>query len=129
MTLHPGVPMSMSESQSLRSLLGPEAEHPVGVPVPPDPGDREDGREVYLMHPPASSDDTASRFVADIVSRLFAATLSLDSARRMVGDGPGGDRIAVAVDQIDRAIRDIQTMTFGLAMDRGKRPRAAGADE
>ena len=84
--------------------------------------------ESQRLPPQASSDETASRFVAEIVNRLFSATLSLDSARRIVGDGPGGDRIAAAADQIDGAIRDIQTMTFSLAMDRGRRPRAAGAD-
>ena len=56
--------------------------------------------------------------VGYIVNRLFSVGLSLDSARSIVGNGPAGDRITAATDEVDRLIRDIRTAMFGLAEDR-----------
>lgn len=58
---------------------------------------------------------------ADIVSRLFSAGLSLDSARSIVGQGPVANRLEAATDEIDVTIRDIRTIMFSLAADRGNR--------
>lgn len=57
--------------------------------------------------------DTAFvEFAGEVVRRLFAAGLSLASAQAIIGDGAAGDRVAAAVDELDRAIRDVRTMVF-----------------
>jgi len=48
------------------------------------------------------------------VSKLFSAGLRLESARSMIGDGAAGDRIAAAVDELDRMVRDIRTTVFSM---------------
>ena len=53
-----------------------------------------------------------------IVNGLFSVGLSLESARSIVGNGPAGDRIAAATDEVDRMIRHIRTAMFGLVEDR-----------
>ncbi len=53
-----------------------------------------------------------------IVNGLISVGLSLESARSIVGNGPAGDRIAAATDEVDRMIRDIRTAMFGHAEDR-----------
>ena len=64
-----------------------------------------------------------------LVRRLFSIGLTLESARSIVGDGPAGDRIAAATDELDRLIHDVRTATFGQVMDRpavdGQRERMA----
>ena len=67
---------------------------------------------------PAVPEETMSESVGHIVNRLFSIGLSLESARSIVGNGPAGDRIAAATDEIDRMIRDFRTAMFGLAEDR-----------
>jgi hypothetical protein len=57
-------------------------------------------------------------FAGDVVHRLFAAGLSLASAQAIIGDGAAGDRIAAAVDELDRIIRDTRAMVLRAA-DRG----------
>lgn len=47
-----------------------------------------------------------------IVHRMFAAGLSLASAQSIAGQGPAGERIAEAVSELDRAIRDIRIQVF-----------------
>ena len=66
----------------------------------------------------AAPEDTMAEFVGCIVNRLFSVGLSLESARSIVGDGPAGDRIAAAIDEVDCIIRDIRTAMFGLVEDR-----------
>ncbi len=53
-----------------------------------------------------------------IVNGLISVGLSLESARSIVGNGPAGDRIAAATDEVDRMIRDIRTAMFGHLEDR-----------
>ena len=53
-----------------------------------------------------------SNLVGYIVNRLFSVGLSLESARSIVGNGPAGDRLAAATDEVDRMIRDIRTAMF-----------------
>ena len=52
------------------------------------------------------------------MNRLFSVGLSLESAGSIVGNGPAGDRIAAAADEVDRMIRDIRTALFGLVENR-----------
>ena len=66
---------------------------------------------------PATPRKTMSEFVGHIVNRLFSIGLSLDSARSIAGNGPTGDRIAAATDEVDRMIRDIRTEMFSRVED------------
>ena len=54
-------------------------------------------------------------FVDRVVRGLFAAGLSLASAQAIVGDGAAGDRVAAAVDELDRTIHEIRAMMFSAA--------------
>jgi len=67
---------------------------------------------------PAAPQNTTPEFAGYVVNRLFSVGLSLDSARSIAGNGPAGDRIAAATDEVDRMIRDIRTALFGLVEDR-----------
>jgi anti-anti-sigma factor len=87
-----------------------------GDSQPPDPG----GHEGLPAHQPASLEEVMSGFAAEIVNRLFSVGLGLDSARSFVGDGPAGDRVAAATDEVDRTIRDIRTTMFSLAAEARK---------
>ena len=66
---------------------------------------------------PAGPDGMTSEFTGHIVNRLFSIGLNLESARSIVGDGPAGDRIAIATGELDELIRDIRTTAFGSATD------------
>jgi Fe2+ transport system protein FeoA len=81
-----------------------------------------------LAKPPAAPENTMPQFEWDIVSRLFSLGLTLDSACSIIGDGPAGDRIAAATDQVDRIIRDIRSDSFDLlaARSRTLQERLAG---
>jgi len=59
-------------------------------------------------------------FKGEVVRRLITAGLSLASARAIVGDGAAGDRVAAAVDELDRAIRDIRVMAFPVRDGHGR---------
>ena len=63
---------------------------------------------------PAAPQNMTPEFAGYVVNRLFSVGLSLDSARSIAGNGPAGDRIAAATDEVDRMIRDIRTALFGL---------------
>jgi hypothetical protein len=121
----PGAPISQAVMPALRDL---------GISQPPDvtvvsgPGSGQGGRERRLVHPPAPFDETMSRFAGDVVNRLFSIGLSLDSTLSITGNGPAGNRIAAATDELDRLIRDIRTMVFGLADDREQHPLGRGPD-
>lgn len=54
-----------------------------------------------------------AEFAGETVQRLFLAGLSLASARAIAGDGPVGDRVTAATDEIDHVIRDTRAMVFG----------------
>jgi hypothetical protein len=53
---------------------------------------------------PTAPEDTTSELVDYIVNRLFSVGLNLESARSMVGNGPAGQRIAAATDEVERLI-------------------------
>ena len=77
------------------------------------------GRREHGPLSAASLEDTMSQFAEYVVNRLFSVGLSLESAPSIVGEGPAGDRVAAATGEVDRMIRDIRTITFGRAADRG----------
>jgi hypothetical protein len=60
------------------------------------------------------------------VHRLFAAGLSLAGAQALAGDGAAGERVAAAIDELDRAIRDIRILVFDRA-DHGQPPASIPA--
>lgn len=63
------------------------------------------------LEPPALQ-DVMSEFAHHIVNRLFSVGLSLDSAHSIVGNGPAGDRVAAATDEVDRLIREVRDHVF-----------------
>jgi hypothetical protein len=67
---------------------------------------------------PAAPKNTMLELVDYIVTGLFSVGLSLESARSIVRDGPTGDQITAATDEVDRMIRDIRKAMFGLVEDR-----------
>jgi hypothetical protein len=60
----------------------------------------------------ASAHDSMAHFAEFIVNRLFSVGLSLDSAHSVVGNSPAGDRVAAAIDEVDRLIREIRDYLF-----------------
>ena len=66
---------------------------------------------------PAAPQDAMPELTGYIVNRLFSVGLSLETARDIAGNGPAGDRIAAATDEVDRLIRDIRTAMFGISED------------
>jgi hypothetical protein len=80
------------------------------VSVPPQRADSKD-RPVHRREP---AEEAALQLASDTVNRLFSASLSLASARTLVGDGLPGQRIEAATDEIDRSIRDLRNFVFSL---------------
>jgi hypothetical protein len=108
----------------ISALLDPGDGYEPNVTVLPGHGDALGG----AVGQPAWLEDTMSRFAGDIVHRLFSAGLSLESARSIVGEGPAGDRVAAATDELDRLIRDIRTMIFSPAEDGEQHRPGRGPD-
>ena len=67
---------------------------------------------------PTAPQDAMPELTGYIVNRLFSVGLSLETARDIAGNGPAGDRIAAATDEVDRLIRDIRTAMLGIPEDR-----------
>jgi hypothetical protein len=86
------------------------------------PGDGRDGSECGPGPEEASVEDAMFQFAGYIVNRLFSVGLGLESARSIVGEGPAGDRLAAATDEVDRILRDIRTTMFGLIANRENHP-------
>ncbi len=63
-----------------------------------------------------------------VIQQLFATGMSLQAAARSVNDQSLGDRIQVAVDDLDRTIRDIRSTIFSLQarVTHGLRDRILG---
>lgn len=60
---------------------------------------------------------TFSEFASHIASRLFSVGQKLDSARSIAGDGPAGDRIVAAADEVDQLISDIRANVVSSSAD------------
>jgi hypothetical protein len=58
----------------------------------------------------AAPQNATPEFAGYIVNRLSSISLSLQSARSIVGKGPAGDRIAAVTGEVDRMIGDIREM-------------------
>jgi hypothetical protein len=86
--------------------------HAPGVTALPGPDAGHGGAERGPGRETASLDDTMVHFAEYIVNRLFSVGLSLDSAHSIVGKGPAGDRVAAAIDEVDRLIREIRDHLF-----------------
>jgi len=112
----------------ISALLDPGNGQESKVAAWPGQGNTRDGREGRSAGSSASLEDSMSRFAGDVVYRLFSAGLSLESARSIVGKGPAGDRVAAAIDEIDRTIRDIRTIVFSLNPDAERLSAGPAAD-
>ncbi|MBV9447165.1 MAG: GAF domain-containing protein [Streptosporangiaceae bacterium] len=76
------------------------------------PGHAGEERDDPRIRPPdllVTPQTAAAEFAGHIVHRLFAAGLSLASAQAILGKGAAGERVAVAIDELDNAIREIRT--------------------
>jgi hypothetical protein len=67
-----------------------------------------------LPHPPEplGPADVVSDLAGYIVHRLFEVGLTLDSVRSSAGDGPSGDQVVAAADEVDRLISKIRDHVF-----------------
>lgn len=54
-------------------------------------------------------------FAFYVVNRLRSVGIDLASAKGLVGDGAAGERIALATDEIDRAIHELRAIVFDLS--------------
>jgi hypothetical protein len=79
---------------------------PVGAAPRPAAGEEHDSPPQAVPVPAA--------LAGEAVQRIFAAGLNLADARAIVGQGAADDLLAVAVDDLDHAIRDIWAMMYGL---------------
>lgn len=91
-----------------------------GSAVPRPAGDDWDNPWYRPEGEPTPPGPALDEFAGEVVRRLFAAGLSLASAQAIIGGGAAGDRVAAAVDELDRAIHDIRAMVFSGA-DRSRR--------
>jgi len=106
----------------ISALLNPGNGQTPKAPAAPGPGDGLGDHERIPVRRPASVDETMSEFAGDVVNCLFSVGRSLEAARSIVGEGPAGDRVTAATDELDRMIRDIREIVFTLVVDRGQRP-------
>jgi hypothetical protein len=98
----------------LSALLGPADDRTADVTAVSGLGNGQGSRERRLMGLPASRDNAMSQVTDDFVRRLFFVGLSLERARSIVGDSPAADWVSAAADEVDRTIRDIWAILFGL---------------
>ena len=75
--------------------------------------EEEDDSWSWLPGTLTAPDAALGEFAAQIVHRLFAVGLSLETARAITGDGAAGHRIHAAVEELDVAIRAVRAMVFG----------------
>lgn len=77
-----------------------------------------------LAEPEPRGGPTVDRMLSDLVARLFSVGLSVAGARSIVGGGPADERLAVATDEIDDIIRDVQAIILERLDERGDGHRA-----
>jgi signal transduction histidine kinase len=109
----------------MRRLAGPSSTAATATMQPPDdpmdlppgsrwPGSGSDAEALaQLARYRAEDHDRIARGLNDVVvHRMFAAGIDLQAALSLVGDHPAASRISRAVDQLDRAIRDIRDVVY-----------------
>ncbi len=96
------------------ALLDPRQEWPASPSVPYVLGKALTDNELRSLQQSPALDLLLAEFARHIVTRLFSAGLSLESARSIVSDVAAGDRIAAAVEELDRTIRDIRTTVLSI---------------
>ncbi|MEJ2863150.1 GAF domain-containing sensor histidine kinase [Actinomycetospora flava] len=74
----------------------------------------------------ADRDRIAADLHDHVIQRLFAVGLGLQSAQRRAARTDVAERIADAVDQLDRVVREIRTSIFDLHADPAGRPGLGG---
>ena len=63
---------------------------------------------------PPQAVSAPAALAGEAVQRIFAAGLNLADAQAILGQGAAGDLLAVAVDDLDHAVRDIRAMMYDL---------------
>lgn len=101
----------------ITALLDPRQDWPASPSVPYLLGNALTETELRSLQQSPALDLLLAEFARHIVNRLFSAGLSLESARSIVSDVAAGDRIAAAVDELDRTIRDIRTTVLSMRQD------------
>ena len=92
--------------------------HPLQTRGPPAGGGwRPDGSDGAVSaevawHLSEDHDRIAQGMNDVVVHRIFAAGLELHAALDLIGDQPGASKIYHAIDELDRAIRDIRDTIF-----------------
>jgi hypothetical protein len=61
---------------------------------------------------PTPPETALVEFANEIVNRLSTVGLRLAGAQALVGGGVAGQRIAAAIDELDRTTRDIRTTVY-----------------
>jgi hypothetical protein len=76
-----------------------------------------DGQDPPGSLEPEAPRPTMSEFASHIANRLFLVGLSLDRAHGIVGNGPAGDRLAAATDEVNQLISDVRATVVNSAAD------------
>jgi hypothetical protein len=95
------------------SVPAGEAVPELGVrPVRGPPAGRAGGPAEVTLRLAEDRDRIAAGMSDIVVSRLFAAGFSLETALSLVGDHPAAGRIQDAIGKLDLAIRDFRDVLF-----------------
>jgi signal transduction histidine kinase len=90
-----------------------EAVPDLGIrPVRGPPAGREGAPAEVTLRLAVERDRIAAGMNDIVVSRLFAAGLSLETALALMGDHPAAGRIREAIGELDLAIRDFREVLF-----------------
>jgi signal transduction histidine kinase len=81
-------------------------------PVRGPPAGRAGGPAEAILRLAEDRDRIAAGMNDIVVSRLFAAGLSLETALSLMGDHPAAGRIQEAIGELDLAIRDFRDVLF-----------------
>lgn len=95
--------------------MGPHGSHRRESQVTPVPD--ADTQDPPRLPEQAAPGVTMSEFASHLAKRLFSVALRLDRAHSIAGNGPAGDEIAVAADEIDQLISDIRATVVNSAED------------
>ena len=94
------------------------------IPTPDDPLDRANGSSWRAAGNDAAAPAELARYLSEdhdriakglndvVIHRIFAAGLDLQAALGLIGDHYGAGKICHAIDELDRAIRDIRDVVY-----------------